>query len=68
MPQLDAVYEQAFEALSRRDLDGATRLIEECIAGNPDDPVYRILDERIADLRIDGFPRDWDGSFTRFEK
>ncbi|MAG13788.1 MAG: hypothetical protein CMN78_04250 [Spirochaetales bacterium] len=50
---LDEIYEQAFKALSQRDLGEAHRLISDCLSGDPTDPIYRMLNERIQDFRLD---------------
>ena len=52
---------EALAAFRRRDWDGAERAYRACQALVPDDGPARVFLERIARLRADPPPADWDG-------
>ena len=57
-------------AYRRRDWDGALGLLEDPVLAAEREmaPVYGLFRERIAQLKVEGLPSDWDGVFVAHEK
>ncbi len=57
-------------AYRQRDWDGALNLLEDPVLAAEDEmaPVYGLFRERIAQLKVEGLPSDWDGVFVAHEK
>jgi hypothetical protein len=53
---------RAWDAYLARDWDAALSAGAEILAHAPQDPLPSVFAERIAELRRDGVPPDWDGS------
>ena len=58
------------DAYRRRDWDAALGLLEDPVLAAEGEmaPVYGLFRERIAQLRVDSPPSDWDGVFVAHEK
>ncbi len=66
--RLARVYEAALEAYQKQRWDKAEALLAELDKEFPDDPPAAALRRRIADLRRNPPPADWDGVYVAHEK
>jgi len=65
-----ARHDALLAAYRRRDWDGALNLLEDPVLAAERDmaPVYGLFRERIAQLKVEALPSDWDGVFVAREK
>ncbi len=61
-------WEEALESFRARDWDGADVLLDGLTEAYPDTYLYALYRERIAHLRAEPPPPDWDGTITYDEK
>jgi adenylate cyclase len=58
-----AAHERALDAYFRRDWETARDTFGELAAAHPDDPVYRLFLQRLAETDPADLPADWDGVY-----
>jgi adenylate cyclase len=65
-----ARHDALLAAYRRRDWDAALNLLEDPVLAAERDmaPVYGLFRERIAQLKVEALPSDWDGVFVAHEK
>jgi adenylate cyclase len=66
--QLARLYEAALEAYQKQRWDDAEAHLAELLKEFPDDPPAAALADRIAELRLNPPPPDWDGVYIAHEK
>lgn len=66
--ELRDVFQAALEAYRRRDWDLAGRVLEDCLRIQPADGPARVFRDRVARLRAEPPPDDWDGVWHLTQK